>query len=186
MQPLSGTFSRVTQYALLHAEAGLTGSAHATPSGALEPFLSQDGTTLFATVLNMDLPLQPYARTPGAVAVADAVDRVKGFATGDLARGIRELTALDDDQLGAALDMIGGEIYASTPLLVWIDGEGAADAVREEIANRVAPRAQLDSGLGQSADRFQAGRARRTWFRLRGERSAFESTSAHAAHTGLE
>ena len=186
VHPLDGMFDRVTHYAVLHADGGLTGSATATSAGALEPFLSQNGTTLFATVLRMDLPLEPYASTPGGSAVAAAIDRMKGVATGDLASAVRELTALEDAQLGAALAMVAGEIHASTPLLVSLEGEGAADAVREQIAKRISARAPLERNVGPAVEPVSSGQPHRVWFRLRGERSVFESGGAHRAQTHLQ
>ena len=57
-----GAYARVTQYAVMHGEAGLSGIASATSSSpTLEPLVSKNDTTLFVTLLNREIPLQRFA-----------------------------------------------------------------------------------------------------------------------------
>jgi outer membrane autotransporter protein len=185
--PQSNDFSRVTHYAVLRADAGLSGSATGTSSVAtLEPYLSQSDTTLFATLLRMDLPLQPYAVSADGSAIAAAFDRVKGRATGDLGRVVRELTALDDVGLGAGLDMVAGEIHASATQLAAMDGGSSIDMIRDEITHRVSSRRSgLDGGQGPVGPALWRAGGRRGWLRLRTERSAFEPDGVHGGNASL-
>ncbi|MCM3879179.1 MAG: autotransporter-associated beta strand repeat-containing protein, partial [Vicinamibacterales bacterium] len=178
VDPISGDYGRVTQYAALHAASGLSGSATVRSLvPTLEPYLSQDSATLFVTLLRLDLPLQDYATGPAGAAASGALDRAKAGATGDLARVVRELTALEDAGLGVALEEIGGEIHASATQLAAMDGEAVTDLVRGEISNRIAA----------SETRFWNTRhRRRTWFHLMAERSSLDAGPVHGGHASLQ
>ena len=59
-----GDYARVTQYAVMRGEGGLSGIASATSSSpTLEPLVSKNDTTLFVTLLNREVPLQRFAVT---------------------------------------------------------------------------------------------------------------------------
>ena len=130
-----GTYGRVTSYAVLHADGGLSGLATAiSDMPSLNPYLSQSADTLYVTLLRPDLPLQPYSETANGWGFGGAFDRVKVGAQGDLANAARELTALTDDALGRALDALSGEIHASATQMAAIDGESIMDTVRALLA----------------------------------------------------
>ena len=178
---LPGTYGRVTQYAVLRGRAGLSGTASTTTSSPmLEPILSQNDTTLFVTLLNKQLPLQPFAISENGWRLGGALDRLKGTASGDLADVTRELTALDDGNLARSLDAVSGEIHASAVQLTAIDGESVTDAIRSEITNRISQGRFESGGRGVTGWGFDGGRG---WFRFRGERATFEASQPmiHAA-----
>ena len=66
----AGEYGRVTSYAVLHANLGLSGAATSraavTNVPALDADLSQSATTLFLTLLNWNMPLQPRRPQPAA------------------------------------------------------------------------------------------------------------------------
>ncbi len=176
-----GSYGRVTQYAVLQADGGLTGHATTTSNTAtLEPWLTRTDSTLFVTLLRTDLPLQPYATTTNGSAVGYAFDRLRPGATGDLANVMRELTALDDAALATALDAVSGEIHASGLQLAALDGEGVMDLVRDEIARRASPR-ELGADT-QTPPSSPQSRRRHVWSQLHGQRASFDAASS--AHGG--
>jgi fibronectin-binding autotransporter adhesin len=166
-----GSYARVTQYAVMRGDGGLSGIAAATSSSpALEPLISKNDTTLFVTLLNREIPLQQFAITSNGSRIAGALDRLKGTASGNLANVTRELTALDDRSLALSLDAISGEIHASAVQLAAIDGESATDAIRSEVSTRMSQRgAEATGGTAWGVS------GARNWFRFRGERNSFDS-----------
>ena len=176
-----GVFNRVTQYRVLHADGGLSGTARAVSNvSTLEPWLTQTGTTLFATLLRTDLPLQSFATTVNGASIGGAIDRLRSTAGGNIAAITRELTALDDAALTAALDSAAGEIHASSIQLMALDGETASTLVRDEIAGRARPGGP-DSG-SPGARRSGWGNPHRWWTRLHGQHVNFDRVSS--AHGG--
>jgi autotransporter-associated beta strand protein len=174
-------FSRVTHYAIVGARNGLTGLATVTStSTSLEPYLSRDAGTLFVTLLRTDIPLQPFAVTGNGWGVGGAFDRTRASATGDLLYVTRQLTALDDAQLGSALDAVSGEIHASPTQLAAIDGESVMDVTRSEISSRIAWRDRVAEGApGSRASLWGADRLR-PWFRVRSDFGSFDAGSSMA------
>ena len=76
--PQADGYNRVTQYAVLRADSGLSGAATASSAvTTLEPYLTQNDSTLFVTLLRMDLPLEPNAVTANGAAIGGAFDRVR-------------------------------------------------------------------------------------------------------------
>ena len=183
--PQADDYGRVTQYAVLRADSGLSGAAGASSAVAtLQPYLTQNNTTLFVTLLRMDLPLQPNSNTANGAAIGGAFDRVKGGASGDLGRVVRELTALDNSELARGLDVTAGEIHASAAHLAAMDAEGMMDVVRGEIANRISSPGEPE--LGATSDRsVWRTQGRRVWFRLRTGRASFSTDGAHGSHVNL-
>ena len=181
-----GNYGRVTEYAVLHANGGLTGTATTTSNTAtLEPWLTRTDSTLFVTLLRTDLPLQPYATTTNGAAVGHAFDELRPAATGDLANVTRELTALDDPALAAALDAVSGEIHASALQLAALDGEAVMDLVRDEVGRRAAP-GEFDADT--PIPPMSPSRPRRhVWSQLHGQRSTFDgASSAHGGDARLQ
>ena len=167
-----GAYARVTQYAVMRGEGGLSGIASATSSSpTLEPLVSKNDTTLFVTLLNREIPLQGFAVTSNGSRIAGALDRLKGLESAHLADVTRELTALDDRTLALSLDSMSGEIHASAIQLAAIDGESTTDAIRSELSTR------MSQGNGETTGRNSAWGfdGARTWFRFRGERNSFDS-----------
>jgi autotransporter-associated beta strand protein len=193
IDPLGGGFNRVTHHALLGAGIGFAGTPTVTSStAAIEPYLTLDDDTLFVTLLNTEVPLQPFAATGNGWSIGGAVDRLRHDATGDLLHVTRQLTALDDAHLSQALDAVSGEIHASATQMAALDGESIVDVVRSEISGRVVSRPVEGPASAQSL--WGSGR-RRTWVRLRGERARFDGgpltgsqggrAAAHGAHASL-
>jgi fibronectin-binding autotransporter adhesin len=176
-----GAYERVTRYAVMHAEGGISGVATATSSSAaLDPIVSHDGRTLFVTLLNRDVPLQRFATSQNASRLAGALDRLKGGESPRLAAATRELTALDNRTLALALDSMSGEIHTSALHLAAIDGESATDAVRSELSSRMSQQ------RGETTARTTWGvQGVRSWFRFRGERNSFDSTGAADGLAGV-
>src|SRR4029079_18750661 len=99
------------------------------------PTLRQDRNSLFVTLLNLNAPLR-LAAGPGTISVAEALDRTKIAAQGYAGAVVRELTALDDDALRAALEQIGGQLYASVLQTAILDAESVTDMVRDQLSAR--------------------------------------------------
>ncbi len=181
-----GSYGRVTRYALLQADQGLTGTASATSNMAsLEPWLTGTRTTLFMTLLRTDLPLNGYAATTNGAAIGSAFDRLRRDATGDLANVTRELTALDDPALAAALDALSGEIHASSLQLAALEGEAGMDLIRGQTANRAAPEGPR---ARSTAPRYSPwGNRRHWWTRFDAQQAIFGRTSsARGADAALQ
>ncbi len=183
--PQPGEYGRVTNYAILHAAGGVSGTATAASTTAgLAPFLSQNSTTLFLTVLNKALPLQQQAVSENGLAVGGSLDRIKAASTGDLAHVVNQMTALDDASLGHALDQVSGEIHASANLLAAIDGDSVTDIVRTQISDRFGTRQELVGTVARSSSALWGTRTRRGWFRLVGEFAAFDAAGSRSGGQG--
>jgi outer membrane autotransporter protein len=151
-------------------------------SPGLEGWLATDGRTLFMTVLNTAAPLASAATSANAAAVGTALDGVRQTATGDLRDVTREMAALDDRSLDAALDQVAGEIHGTALQLTALDAEAAADLVRGEVAGRRVhlPAITGEFGSGSANAEFGSIRAwgagRRWWGRFLGQRATLDST----------
>ena len=182
--PQADAYDRVTQYAVLRADGGLSGAAAASSATVtLQPYLTQNDTTLFMTLLRTDLPLQPNGTSANGAAIGGAFDRVKGGASGDLARVVQELTALDDSALARGLDVTSGEVHASAAHLAAIDAEGMMGVVRGEIANRISS-GDPERGLTANGSVWRTQR-RRAWLRLQNERASLTTDGAHGGDVTL-
>lgn len=109
-----GTLTVGTKYEVLTAGGGLTGQY----SNLLTPALTQQivfsenyGANNLILVVNSNL--SQYVQVPNQLAVAQALDRVSGTATGDFANAITQLTILDSAPLSNALNQLSGDIYGS-------------------------------------------------------------------------
>jgi autotransporter-associated beta strand protein len=182
VDPLSGPYGRVTHYSILSA-AGISGQARAISSVAvLDPWVTSTDKDLVVTLLRTDIPLAIYAATANGAAVGSVVDRLRTAATGDLAAVTRELTALTDQQLGHALDVLAGEIHPSSSQLAALESESVADLVRGELAVRSA-------GAGGERSRPDPVRpwpvGRHGWARLVSQRTGFDAGISHGATATL-
>ena len=187
IDPQVGAYGRVTHYPVLYTTGGLTPTAAVTSTVAtLEPWLTHNAPGLFLTVLNIDLPLAPFATTANGASLARVFDRLRPLrpgATGDLAAVARELTALDDPGLATALDAVSGEIHASASQLAALDGEAAADLIRGQLAARPARRGP-EGAVTTSAAPW--GGRRRWWARWNGQRADFGAGTVHGADARLQ
>jgi autotransporter-associated beta strand protein len=131
-----GTQRRLSFLALT-AAGGLTvaDSTVATQNPLLVSSLRQDGNTLAVTILNLGVPLESAAG-PGLSGVGAAIDRLKGDMSGDRGFVVRELLALNDDELNVALRTIAGELHASKVHLEVRSSEVFTDLVRSQMTDR--------------------------------------------------
>jgi autotransporter-associated beta strand protein len=174
VQPRAGSYGRVTYFPVLSARGGVTGTAKATSTqSALDAWATTTADELVITLLNTDVSLATSATTMNGGAIGTAFDRIRGRATGDFANVVRELTALDDPGLDAALGAVAGEIHASAVQLAALDGESVTDLIRSRSASRGAVEG-MPAASGQS---FSLGHG--LWSRLQTERTEFASSSLH-------
>jgi len=168
--------ARHASYVALTAAKGMTvnGLTLSTPPTGIVPILKYDPNAMFVTVLNMNVPLATAVTSPNAAAVGQALDAIKGGATGDLRTVVQELTALDDPALNAALGSLAGELHASELRLTVDDSLAMTDLVREAMSDRDH---EGDDGrrktTGASSVRF--------WFQLAGDHARFTPGGLDAA-----
>jgi uncharacterized protein with beta-barrel porin domain len=170
----------VSIFPVLYAARGLTGNATvATTNAVLWPWANSTQDTLLVTVLNADVPLQPFATTANGSAIGATFDRLRPGATGDLLAVSRELTALDDASLASALDNLAGEIHPSSVQVAALDGEAATDMVRTELASRGV----FETALA-GAQRW-AWRGGHLWTRVQTGRTSFDTNVMHGGESSL-
>ena len=168
--------TRTATFLALTAREGLTttGLTATSPDPLLVPYLRQDATSLFVTMLNFNVPLTSVGGGRNASSVAEAIDRFKAGATGDRALVVRELTSLEDDDLRDALRLVSGEPHASSLHLVIRDAEMFTDFVR---------------GAIQAIDResdgsyFSGSRNVRWWLQGGGEYGSFRAVDGLSGGT---
>jgi autotransporter-associated beta strand protein len=171
IDPTAGLYGRVTFYPVVQAHGGLTGRANVTStSAALQPLVTATSHSLVVAVLNTEVPLASFGTTDNGVAIAEAFDRLKGEASGDLARVARELALLDDAGLARALDTVAGEVHASAPHVAAVDGEAQSDLVRQELASRFE---------------FDVASTPRGWTRLLTERAVNRRGTSHGVESSV-
>lgn len=144
----------------------MTDATAVTPSLTLVPLLTQDDRSLFVTLLNYQVPLAGEVTTPNAIAVGEAIDRIKMDATGDRAGAIRELVALDDAALDQALEQVAGELHASSVQLAVLESESFTDLIRSQLTAR-AHDAEEEEADGWGGEKI------RWWGQLTGEYASF-------------
>jgi autotransporter-associated beta strand protein len=106
-----------------------------TQNPLLTSLLTQQDTSLFVTMLNLGVPLAS-AVSPDLASVAGAVDQLKGDMTGDRGFVVRELLALDDEELNDAMRVISGQLHASNRHIAVRSSEAFTDLVRSELTDR--------------------------------------------------
>ncbi len=184
--PKDGSYGRVTSWAVLAADKGLSGVASATSSSPLlDPILTYTSDALFVTLLNYGSALQPHANTGNGWAVGGALDIIKVGATGDLLTVVRTLTAMPDPGAGRALDQISGEIHASATQLAVVDGESVMDVNRSELTNRISLRGGIDGAGLKGSTSLWGAQPRRIWVRVRGDHASFDAGGLTAGQGGL-
>jgi uncharacterized protein with beta-barrel porin domain len=129
----------VSFYPVLIADGGVSGSALATSTNAaLETWLTATPGALALTVVNAAVPLAASAATDDGAALGGALDRLRLRASGDLTTVTRELSAMEEHDLGRALNSLTGDIHSATAQLAALDGSAVTEIVRQETA--AAPR----------------------------------------------
>jgi autotransporter-associated beta strand protein len=174
VQPRAGSYGRVTYFPVLTAKNGLTGTAKATSTeSALDPWVTSTPNELVITLLNTNVSLATFTTTTNGGAIGTAFDQIRSRATGDLANVVRELTALDNPDLDAALGAAAGEIHASALQLAALDGESVTDLIRSQSAYRGA----IEGAPTSPGASFSLGHG--LWSRFQTERTEFAAGSLH-------
>jgi autotransporter-associated beta strand protein len=144
---------RSVSFLALTAARGLSiaNTGVSTPNEWIIPALNQQASSLFVTLLNLNVPLALSTTNPNSTSVARAIDRLKFEVTGDGAAVVRELTALDDNALDDALQLIAGEIHASSVLFSAFDSQAFTDLLRDQVTDREHDRRDGQTGWGGDA-----------------------------------
>ncbi|MBE0621830.1 MAG: autotransporter domain-containing protein, partial [Burkholderiales bacterium] len=110
VQAGAGTYQANTQYTILDATGGVTGTfADVTSNLAfLTPTLAYDANSVMLALARNDLSFASAAATPNQEAVATVLQAASAGATGDLATVVNTVTSLSAPQAQAAFDSIGG------------------------------------------------------------------------------
>ncbi len=112
--PEPGTYYLGEEFNFLHADAGVIGRFARTDFSAFSPFLQ------FSLVYASDGARLEVARGASLVSAAVTANQLQVAALADAAaieQGLpKPLTQLFPAQLGAALEALGGELYAATPI----------------------------------------------------------------------
>jgi outer membrane autotransporter protein len=132
MEP--GSYGAVTQYAILTAAGGVTGTLDpdvGLASAFFDASLSYDPDNVYLTLTRNSLTLGDFALTPNEEATADALD---GAGLG--APYFDELFVLAADEVPGALDAISGDGYASLTAAALDDGRFVRDAALDRRGSR--------------------------------------------------
>ena len=170
---------RYSTYLGMTASSIVNNGADASSAlSGIVPALTFDDKSMYVTLLNENIPLQVVAPGPNTGPVGAALDRVKKGATGDLAFVIRELTALNDQQLSDALHQLSGELHATKVRLAVDQATADTDLIRDEISARDASDDEGRRVTGKQSIRW--------WFELTGDHATYSPDNAdHAvANTG--
>jgi autotransporter-associated beta strand protein len=172
LTPLDTSTVRRATFLALSTTDGLrmTNTDAVTDDPTFVTILTPDPKSLYVTLLNPVVPLRVVASTPNGRGVAAAIDRFKSTPVGDTALFVRELIALDDDALRVALDIIAGEIHASSLHLGIVDSEAFSDLVRAGVNAR---------------DREGTSERWSWWTEFRRERGTFEDDAVHGGEITL-
>ena len=172
-----GNYARATFYPFLYASGGVAGTliGHDDDRGRWNRSSPHVANPVVLTLLNTALPLAPAATTAAGASIGGVFDRLRAHATGDLALVMRELTALDDAGLGAALDSAAGAVHASAALLSVLDSEAATDVVRRELSVRGGPETSTGTGIARLWPNGP-----RAWVSFQGQQTELNASSGGA------
>jgi autotransporter-associated beta strand protein len=147
--PLELGAQRNLSFLALTALDGLSvaNTAVATQNPLLISSLTQDGGSLYVTMLNLGVSLATAAG-PAYSSVGAAIDRMKSDLSGDRGVVIRELLALRDDQFEDALRAISGELHASNRHITIRSSEMFTDLIRSEMTEREHEAGEDSRGWG--------------------------------------
>jgi uncharacterized protein with beta-barrel porin domain len=136
-RPIELGTQRVQSFLAMTAAGGLTvaNTGVITQNPLLIPSLRTDGHSLAVSFINLGAPVE-LAANPGLRGVGAAIDRLKGDLSGDRGVVVRELLALDDDELQNALQQIAGEIHATRTQVDIRSAEIFTDLVRNMMSDR--------------------------------------------------
>lgn len=114
-----GSYQQHTDYQILHADNGVTGTfADVTSNLAfLDPSLTYTEEDVTLSLTRNQTNFRDVAQTDNQRAVAGAVDAGSGSATGDAATVLDALVTLDTPGALAAFDQMGGASYTAVPLV---------------------------------------------------------------------
>ena len=159
--------TRTSSYLAITAAKGLTTSGldAASPVAGIVPVLKTGSNAMIVTLLNLNIPLAVTATSPNGTGVGQAVDRIKGNATGDLGVVVRELTALDDRSLALALQSLSGEVHASELRMTVDEGIAMSDLVRDAVSDRDHDADDGPRVVGRPSVRM--------WFQLAGDHARY-------------
>jgi outer membrane autotransporter protein len=106
----AGTYQASTQYTILNATGGVTGTFNTVTSDLafLTPSLSYNANNVFLGLTRNNVSLAAVAATPNQRAVASVLDASVAGATGSMATVLNTLTGLSSGQAQVAYDSIGG------------------------------------------------------------------------------
>ena len=109
-----GTLTVGKHYEILSATSGLSGQyALVQPTTTTQNivFTEQYNPNNLQVIVNSNLT--QYVQSSNLIAVASALDKTSGAATGDYANALTQLTTLGPGQLSGALNQLSGNIYPS-------------------------------------------------------------------------
>ncbi|HEX4347946.1 MAG TPA: autotransporter domain-containing protein, partial [Vicinamibacterales bacterium] len=150
--------ARYANYIALTAGGGLSASGLTVGSLAngIVPVVRADPNALLVTVENFNIPLSTVPISPKVTSIAKAVDIGKLSGDPDFGKIARELTALSDSQLSAALQQLSGEVHASQARLASIDSASISDIVRGSLSDREDAAADTKSQTGAKQTKSKA------------------------------
>ena len=109
-----GTLTVGKHYEILSATGGLSGQyALVQPTATTQNivFTEQYNSNNLQVIVNSNLT--QFVQSSNLLAVASAIDRTSGTATGSYANALTQLTTLGSGQLSGALNQLSGDIYSS-------------------------------------------------------------------------
>jgi hypothetical protein len=146
--PESRPFGVATEYVVLEAAGGVTGTFGATTSGlaTLDPFMTYTPQSVAVTLVRNDISFRGMADTTNARALGTALDASKlAMARGDFKPLMDEFLLLDAGARAQALRTLTGELHASVPMSLLRTGEWflAASAHRRISAQQAGERVRV-------------------------------------------
>lgn len=110
VQAGAGTYQASTQYTILNAAGGRTGTFAGVTSNLafLTPSLGYDANNVFLTLARNDISFSGVAITPNQIATSAALQNANAGATGDMSAVQTALTGLSAAQARAAYDSASG------------------------------------------------------------------------------
>lgn len=122
LEAASGSYAASTNYTILNAAGGLSGTFSSVTSDLafLTPSLSYDANNVLLSLARNEVSFSSVALTPNQTAASVALESAGAGATGDMATVQGALSGLSAEQARAAYDSVGGAG------LVALRGAGAA------------------------------------------------------------
>lgn len=132
---LPGAFATTTQYTILTAAGGITGTFSGTTISGYNPLffsaaVTYDAFNVFLTLNYNDTAFLDIAETPNQKAVAEAMGTL-----GAAAPFVAQFVGLTDDEIRLGLDTLSGEVHASLKGVIGAGPSLFASTVRNRLAN---------------------------------------------------